>query len=180
MWNNRLVLFKKQGRKAIFLHSCSPVTKIEVFCNCSLASKIYHLPTAESVSFGEELDYPLFYVSPVIELSTRPHLTVYNFQISPPGTFNPRCSHCHPQHHSYIHSNCRSLKAAWWWLLGKALVFFARVAFFPCKLVISALKSSPLPSSSLQVVKFLVARDAFSPPGGTIFTWWTIFWRRSA
>jgi hypothetical protein len=42
------------------------------------------------VSFGEELDFPLFYVSPIIELSSKPLLPVYNFQISPPGTDNPR------------------------------------------------------------------------------------------
>lgn len=44
----------------------------------------------DCVKFGEELDHPLFYVSPIVELSEKPHLPVFNFQISPPGTPNPR------------------------------------------------------------------------------------------
>jgi len=39
-------------------------------------------------TLGEELDFPLFFISPIIELSESPFLPVYNFQITP-GT-NPR------------------------------------------------------------------------------------------
>ena len=40
-------------------------------------------------SFGEELDFPLFYISPIVELSETPFLPVYNFQVTFEGT-NPR------------------------------------------------------------------------------------------
>ena len=40
-------------------------------------------------SFGEELDFPLFYISPVVELSEIPFLPAYNFQVTFEGT-NPR------------------------------------------------------------------------------------------
>ena len=40
-------------------------------------------------SFGEELDFPLFYISPIVELSETPFLPVYNLQVTFEGT-NPR------------------------------------------------------------------------------------------
>lgn len=42
---------------------------------------------------GEDLSYPLFYVTPIIELSDCPFLPVYNFKLSS-GT-NPRCHNFH-------------------------------------------------------------------------------------
>ena len=43
--------------------------------------------------YGEELSYPLFYVSPVIELSDCPFLPVYNFKLS--SGINPRRHNFH-------------------------------------------------------------------------------------
>ena len=42
---------------------------------------------------GEELDYPLFYVTPIIELSDCPFLPVYNFKLS--SGMNPRRHNFH-------------------------------------------------------------------------------------
>lgn len=40
------------------------------------------IPCADALVFGEELDYPLFYISPTIEMSDKPMLQVYNLQVS--------------------------------------------------------------------------------------------------
>ena len=39
--------------------------------------------TAEDPNFGAELDYPLFYVAPVVEMSEDPHLPVYSLAVAP-------------------------------------------------------------------------------------------------
>ncbi len=43
----------------------------------------------DSPSFGKELDFPLVYICPILELSDTPMLTVYNFEIVV-GCSNPR------------------------------------------------------------------------------------------
>lgn len=47
----------------------------------------------DGVVCGEELDFPLFYVTPIIELSDCPFLPVYNFQLS--NGENPRRHNFH-------------------------------------------------------------------------------------
>lgn len=48
---------------------------------------------ADGPDCGEELSYPLFYVTPIIELSDTPFLPVFNFKLVP-GT-NPRTHNFH-------------------------------------------------------------------------------------
>ena len=50
--------------------------------------------TADGPYCGEELSYPLFYVTPIIELSDCPFLPVYNFKLVS-GSNNPRCHNFH-------------------------------------------------------------------------------------
>lgn len=49
--------------------------------------------TIDAPKCGEELSYPLFYITPIIELSDSPFLPVYNFKLVP-GT-NPRTHNFH-------------------------------------------------------------------------------------
>lgn len=49
---------------------------------------------ADGPDCGEELSYPLFYVTPIIELSDCPFLPVYNFKLVS-STHNPRAHNFH-------------------------------------------------------------------------------------
>ena len=48
---------------------------------------------SDGIVCGEELDFPLFYVAPIIELSDCPFLPVYNFKLS--SSENPRRHNFH-------------------------------------------------------------------------------------
>jgi len=43
-------------------------------------------------SFGEEMDYPLFYICPVVEMSSKPMIPTYNFEI---------CNGPNPRRHNF-------------------------------------------------------------------------------
>ena len=61
-------------------------------CNDVMMTSLF-LPPSGSCMFGGEMDHPLYYVAPVMELSETPLLPVYNFRVAGSDS-RPRCVLC--------------------------------------------------------------------------------------
>ena len=70
------------------------VLAISIVIVCSVSATYsthitrYLLLFVDDPKFGEELDFPLFYITPIIEMSEKQFLQIYNFEIS--SGSNPR------------------------------------------------------------------------------------------
>ena len=55
------------------------ITLLAVYTFNPLSFSIHFLA---GPSLGPELDYPLFYISPIVEMCEKPHLPIYNLEVT--------------------------------------------------------------------------------------------------